>query len=81
MNDQVTPLPCPFCGGGNIAVEEGSTFRWRKPVCTGCGAEGPEVRAQTMGYGTKKEWEAQAYADAIEVWNTRKHEGRRESTP
>lgn len=65
------PLPCPFCGDTNFAVEEGSTFRWRVPYCGGCGATGPEVRCQTSGEGTKESWEAAAEVAAIQSWNTR----------
>ena len=63
--------PCPFCGGTNIEVVEGSTFRWRIARCLECGAQAGEIRIQTMGDGSKEEWEAKGYADAIAEWNTR----------
>lgn len=62
--------PCPFCGGSNISVIQGSTFRWRLAECD-CGARAGEVRIQTMGDGTQAQWEAQAAVDAIKEWNTR----------
>ena len=40
------PLPCPFCGGTDIIVMDGSTFRWVVATC-GCGAACGEVRVQT----------------------------------
>lgn len=63
--------PCPFCGGEAIHVIEGSTFRWRLVECGNCGARSGEVRAQTLGEGTPKEWETQARVDAIFEWNRR----------
>jgi hypothetical protein len=64
--------PCPFCGQHiALEVQEGSTFRWRKRVCKACGAEGPEVRCQTLGEGTPAEWRVAAIARAIEEWNVR----------
>lgn len=65
------PLPCPFCGDTSVHVCEGSTFRWRVAVCGGCGAIGPEVRIQTLGDGTREEWEQAAHASAIAAWNDR----------
>ena len=64
-------LPCPFCGGRKVSVHEGSTFRWRFAACDNCGAQTGEVRCQTMGDGTKEEWEAQAKLYAIAEWNRR----------
>ena len=63
--------PCPFCGCDRVEVYEGTTFRWRLVRCFECGAQAGEVRAQTMGFGTKAEWEAKARADAISAWNER----------
>jgi len=63
--------PCPFCGGSNATVIEGSTFRWRLVKCNCCGAQGPEIRIQTVGDGTQEEWERRARADAITEWNKR----------
>lgn len=68
-------IPCPFCGSTNVAVEETSTFRWRAPVCQVCGTVGPEVRIQTMGDGTKEEWEEAARIAAIKAWNDRAPNG------
>lgn len=65
------PKPCPFCGNKNVAVVEGSTFRWRACACAECGAIGPEVRMQTSGTGTREEWENKAKADAVAAWNER----------
>lgn len=63
--------PCPFCGEKDVLVAEGSTFRWRLARCVMCGAQSGEVRIKTIGDGTKEEWEAKGYADAIEAWNDR----------
>ena len=64
-------LPCPFCGGEDIDVAEGTTFRWRQARCRECGASSGEVRIQTFGSGTPEQWEAKATADAVVVWNRR----------
>lgn len=64
-------LPCPFCGGAWITVVDGSTFRWRQAYCEQCEAKGPEVRIQTLGDGSKEQWEEQARKDAIAEWNRR----------
>jgi len=66
-----TPKPCPFCGHVGVIVRETSTFRWRAAECENCGAQSGEVRVQTLGEGTREEWERQAEADAIEEWNKR----------
>ena len=63
--------PCPFCGGSSISVYMGSTFRWRYAACKSCGAQAGEVRCQTLGNGTKEQWEEQARIDAINAWNER----------
>ena len=65
-------IPCPFCGGTDISVREGSTFRWRIAACDDCGATCGEVRRQTLGNGTNEEWDRQAEHDAVACWNTRK---------
>lgn len=64
-------LPCPFCGGKSVSVEEGSTFRWVYASCDDCGAQCGEVRKQTMGEGTQEQWNAAAEVSAINAWNTR----------
>ena len=63
--------PCPFCGHQGVTVQEGSTFRWRYAFCDGCGAQGGEVRCQTLGEGTPEEWEKTAEAAATAEWNER----------
>ena len=63
--------PCPFCGESDVGVKDGDTFRWRHAECDHCGARGPEVRVQTLGDGTAKEWEANAQVRAVEAWNNR----------
>ena len=67
----IEPLPCPFCGKVGVEIRETTTFRWRVAQCQHCGAQGSEIRVQTLGEGTKEEWEAQAREDAIEEWNRR----------
>lgn len=66
-----TPLPCPFCGLGPAFIKEGSTFRWRVMECQKCGAQCGEVRVQTMGEGTPKDWEEQVARDVTAEWNKR----------
>ena len=70
-SDPITLLPCPWCGGTNVGVEEGETFRWRFATCLECGVRAPDVRAQTLGDGTREEWEADAKKRALEEWNNR----------
>ena len=68
MNENIKP--CPFCGGNEVSISEGSTFRWVRVECR-CGVIGPEVRKQTAGSGTKEEWFCDAAARAIVEWNKR----------
>lgn len=63
--------PCPFCGSAKVSVHEGDTFRWRYAACDECGAQAGEVRIQTMGEGTREDWEAAAREEAIAEWNRR----------
>ena len=63
------PLPCPFCGGTDIIVMDGSTFRWVVATC-GCGAACGEVRVQTTGMPREVAL-AEAKQRAIAEWNTR----------
>lgn len=63
--------PCPFCGHDTISVHEGSTFRWRLAECNACGARSGEVRIQTLGDGTREEWETKAHRNALQDWNER----------
>ena len=64
------PLPCPFCGGTDIAVMDGSTFRWVFAACQDCGASAGEVRVQTIG--TPREPALiEAGQRAIAEWNVR----------
>ena len=67
----ITAKPCPFCGGSKIATQEGTTFRWRYAYCEECGAQGPEVRVDTLSTD-RPAAEAEASRKAIEVWNERK---------
>lgn len=70
MSEDLTPLPCPFCGHVGLDFKEGTTFRWLAYSCGGCGVES-ETRIQTLGEGTQDGWRAQAERDAIEEWNKR----------
>lgn len=65
------PLPCPFCGSNRVSANEGSTFRWVYAGCDECGAQAGEVRKQTLGTGTREEWDAAAKDVAIQEWNRR----------
>lgn len=69
--EALKPLPCPFCGETKVIVRETSTFRWVAAICENCGAQAGETRKQTLGEGTKEEWDKNAEADAIKEWNTR----------
>ena len=55
---------CPFCGGTDVSVEEGSTFRWAVAICNTCDAAAPEARA--IHGDEKKTQEA-----ALTEWNRR----------
>lgn len=65
-----TPLPCPFCGHVGVDVHEGSTFRWMLAECDACGAQGPEVRVDTMAPVRGLALDA-ARDEAIKEWNKR----------
>lgn len=65
------PLPCPFCGCEDVSFQEGNTFRWLQVVCCVCGARCGEVRIQTLGEGSKEEWEAEVKRAAVKEWNRR----------
>ena len=67
----VMPLPCPFCGETDITTSEGSTFRWMLAECNGCGATCGEVRVQTIGDGTPRDWRLRGERDALAEWNKR----------
>ena len=74
MNEEVEQifkvLPCPFCGCESITFEEGTTFRWRQVVCSGCGAIGPEVRVDTINQDRALAL-AEADKEALIEWNRR----------
>ena len=69
MTDELKP--CPFCGSVGLDFLEGSTFRWRRAECVGCGATLGDTRIQTTGTGTQEEWEEACRKEMIEQWNTR----------
>ena len=64
------PLPCPFCGGTEVEIMDGSTFRWVFAACQDCGAGCGEVRVQTTGK-PRDEALVEAGQRAIAEWNTR----------
>ena len=64
--------PCPWCGFVGVQVREGSSFRWMYAECDGCGVNGPEIRVQTLGEGTREQWWAKGKQDALDAWNLRK---------
>ena len=66
-NDELEPLPCPFCGDKTVTVRAGSSFRWRVVECLNCGATCGETRAKTIGEADNAGDERRA----IEAWNTR----------
>lgn len=61
-----TVKPCPHCGGEEVTVVDGSTFRWCVAQCQTCGAQAGEVRKVSM---------ASIHGDdmrnAIAEWNRR----------
>jgi hypothetical protein len=67
----ILALPCPFCGSNRVKIIEGSSFRWRVAQCDECGAQCGEVRIQTLGSGTKEQWEEEARGVVIKEWNSR----------
>ena len=64
------PLPCPFCGGTDIIVMDGSTFRWVFAACQDCGGASGEVRVQTSGKPRDEALIEAAHRSIVE-WNTR----------
>lgn len=68
MTEQLKP--CPFCGAVGLDFEEGSTFRWLMPSCSGCGASCGEVRINTMTSDRELAIEKTKHA-AVKVWNRR----------
>ena len=63
MTDEIKP--CPFCGGTNIQIEEGTSYRWRVAVCADCGAQAPEARVTSLeGIDADR-------GAAFREWNTR----------
>ena len=67
IDRRVSPLPCPFCGDTDVAIVEGSTFRWRQVECNNCGARCGETRVRTIPPIDAAENEG----FAIEEWNKR----------
>ena len=67
--EPVAMKPCPWCGGEvGPVVEEGARFRWRR--VTGCCADGPEVRHDTMA-DDQAAAEVESRQRAIDAWNNR----------
>lgn len=57
--------PCPFCGGTNIPLGEGSTFRWVVMECVDCGGRCGAVRRPPGGAASDD------YESAVAEWNRR----------
>lgn len=74
LTAELDALPCPFCGGKKVSVEDGTTFRWRVAVCDNCGAQAEEVRIDTL-MPCRAAAEATARLYAIAAWNTRAPNG------
>lgn len=70
MIDLPKPKPCPFCGHSEIGVVEGESFRYCRSMCPYCGAQGPEVRKNTLA-DNQGAANVEANTQAIEEWNTR----------
>lgn len=73
--------PCPFCGGTDISVTEGETFRWVNATCAECGAQSGEVRVTVRGVLPSDQWRAKCDAHAFKAWNTRAPVASQEETP
>jgi Lar family restriction alleviation protein len=58
-DDALRPEPCPFCGGGELLIEEVDQFLWAV-VCPTCDAIGPSAQP------------AQSMQKAIKHWNRRR---------
>jgi Lar family restriction alleviation protein len=57
----LTPLPCPFCGDPDPAVDEVELRVWAL-VCNGCGCTGPIEDYDNAQQSAER---------AIELWNRR----------
>lgn len=60
-------LPCPFCGGENISMHEGATFRWVYIGCDDCWAQCGEYRFNTLI--DQDEAKIKALAVGVDEWN------------
>jgi Lar family restriction alleviation protein len=66
VNEDIQPLPCPFCGSQHITTNVGSSYKWIVALCINCGAQSGEVRAILgIQYGPENR------RRAIESWNER----------
>lgn len=63
--------PCPFCGGTDVLIDEGATFRWRVARCCGCGAGAGEVRVPSLGNSHAGLWKRVITDLAMAEWNKR----------
>ncbi len=66
-SNNVATKPCPFCGGAEVTVRDGSTFRWIAARCEGCGAAGPEIKKSLFDNTPL----AKQHEAAIQEWNKR----------
>jgi len=66
-----TIKPCPFCGGADVAVHVGTSFRWLVAACMQCGAVGPEIRKMPVDDVPLAERRIIDHEAAIQEWNKR----------
>lgn len=66
-------LPCPFCGSGEIIVENTHTPCYQAE-CQGCGAQGPKsdsVKRHATTYNAVMKQHHKAFDQAVRYWNNR----------
>ena len=44
MENQIKPLPCPFCGSKEIVFTRNKTSAWM--ICVNCGGDGPAAGSE-----------------------------------
>ena len=63
--------PCPFCGGTDVVIDEGTTHRWYVARCDRCGAQAGEARVPASCTRSLEQRERDIKASALAEWNAR----------